>query len=137
MIALDCSAAMQIAKRTEVGLAFQGLLFPDEEIIAPSFFAAEVANVSWKYVHANLGTVEQSERIMQDALALPDRLEPMDDYLEEAFQEGVALDHSVYDMLYLVLARRKHATLVTCDKRLRELCHQMRVNCFEEVELAT
>ena len=134
MIVLDCSAALQIAKRTEMGLAFQDLLLPDEEIIAPSFYAAEVTNVAWKYVHAKFETVERAASIMQDALALPDRLEPIDDYLEEAFQESVTFDHSVYDMLYVVLVRRKRATLVTCDKRLREICHHMHVNCFEEVE---
>ena len=109
MIVLDCSGAMAIAKQTDIGKAFQSLFLKDEAIIAPSFFSAEVANVAWKYVHAGLESIERSAEVMQDALALPDSLEPIDDYLEEAFSESVRLDHSVYDMLYLVLARRKGA----------------------------
>ena len=135
MIVLDCSGAMQIAKQTDMGSALQELMLPDEEIIAPSFYAAEVTNVAWKYVHMKCETVERAQSIMQDAIALPDTLEQMDDYLEEAFRESVALDHSIYDMLYLVLARRKGATLFTLDKRLRECCHELHVNCLEEVDL--
>ena len=36
----------------------------------------------------------------------------------ESFKVDCILDESVYDMIYLVLARRDNATLLTMDQRL-------------------
>jgi predicted nucleic acid-binding protein len=38
------------------------------------------------------------------------------------------LDHSVYDMIYLVLARRNNATLLTMDQRLVASAEKAGVN---------
>lgn len=133
MIVLDCSAALEIAKNTEIGQALLGLVAPEEEIIAPSLFMAEITNAAWKHVHAGVLDEAHARELMEDALALPDRFVPMDNLLMESYAEGVALDHSAYDMLYLVLARRKGATLFTCDKKLQQCCAKRNVNCVEDV----
>ncbi len=39
----------------------------------------------------------------------------------EAFFEGAKNTHPTYDMFYLVAARRNMATLLTKDKRLKEI----------------
>lgn len=135
MIVLDCCAAMEIARGTERGRAIQALFLPDEEVVSPAHFPIEVANAAWKYVHAHRKSNEEAKHLMEDALGLPDRLVSVDDMLDEAFAESVALDHSVYDMLYLVLARRNVATLVTCDNALRDCCLKRNVNCVVEVGL--
>ena len=57
------------------------------------------------------------------------------DLLVEALSEAVKLDHSFYDMLYLVLARRTASPLVTCDKRLASLCRESGVECVELMDL--
>ena len=135
MIVLDSSAALEIAKDTEVGHAFQNLMLPDEEVIAPTLFSIEVANAAWKHVHAGLLDTSDAITLRDDALALPDRLLPVDDLLIEAYEEGVTLDHSIYDMLYLVLARRYAATLFTCDIKLQSCCAKRNVNCAEEITM--
>ena len=134
MIVIDCCAAMEIIQETDRGHGLEALFLPDEEIIAPEHFPIEVANASWKFAHAHRKSQEEAKRLMEDALSLPDRLVPVDDMLDEAFAEGVALDHSVYDMLYLVLARRNAATLATCDNALRECCMKRNVNCIVELD---
>lgn len=134
MIVLDCSAALEIALKTPRGQGMEGLFLPGEDVIAPEWFRVEVANSSWKYFHAKRMSEEEARCLMEDALALPDRLVPIEDMLDEAFAEGVALDHSVYDMLYLVLTRRNAATLATCDNALRDCCIKRNVNCIVEVD---
>ena len=111
------------------------LLLPEEEVIAPSLYSIEAVNVAWKLVHRAVMEKGEAKGLIQDALALPDRLVPADDMLVEAFALAVSLDHSVYDMLYLVLARRNDATLMTGDKRLQALCLDAGVSCITEVDV--
>ena len=135
MIVLDSSAALEIAKLSEKGRAFQQLLAPKEEAIAPTLFTAEVANAAWKYVHANILDTAQAKQLLEDALSLPDGFIPVEDLVVEAYTEAAALGHSAYDMVYLVLARRNAATLFTCDRRLQECCQKRNVECVWETTL--
>lgn len=134
MIVLDCSAALQIVKETERGRAFKSLFLPDEEVVAPELYTLEVANAVWKYVHAGRMGVAEGRKMMEDALALPDRLYPVDGLMDEIYAESLALDHSAYDMAYMVLARRMGATLCTYDARLRECCAKRDVGHIVELE---
>ena len=133
MIVLDCSAALAIAQNTEAGRAFRKLIEPQELLAAPSLFTAEAANAAWKYVHAGIHSAEHAREMMRNALALVDRFTPMEDLVEEAFAAAAQLDCSVYDMAYLVLARRNAATLMTCDKKLQQACISAMVPCVESV----
>ena len=134
MIVLDCSAVFQIVKENERGKAYKSLFLPDEEVVAPSLYSLEVANTVWKYVHAGILNADEGRAVMTSALALPDRIIPVEDLMDEIYAESVALDHSVYDMAYLVLARRMGATLCTYDARLRACCDKRDVDHIVEVE---
>ena len=46
------------------------------------------------------------------------------------------LEHSSYDMVYFILARRTGATLFTLDKKLIELCLNNGVDCLYKTTLA-
>ncbi len=48
----------------------------------------------------------------------------------EALTESLRLDHSSYDLFYLVLARREGATLFTLDRKLQKLCDKNGVNAI-------
>ena len=134
MIVLDCSAAMEIALDSKLGKAFQSLFLPNEKVVAPSLYELEVANAVWKFVHAGLLDVGEGRELMLNALALVDRLIPIEELIDEIYTEGVALDHSIYDMAYMVLARRMGATLLTHDARLRKCCMKRDVDHVVEVE---
>ncbi|MBQ9002724.1 MAG: type II toxin-antitoxin system VapC family toxin [Eggerthellaceae bacterium] len=45
------------------------------------------------------------------------------------------LGHSVYDLLYFVLARRKGIALLTADKKLARLCEENGVECVRVLDL--
>jgi predicted nucleic acid-binding protein len=89
--------------------------------VAPQFFVIEVANALSKYVRR--GDIEPSiaQERLWDARRFIDEYSEDGELLAEAYSEAVRLQHPVYDMLYLVCARRNDATLLTLDRRLSEL----------------
>ena len=72
---------------------------------------------------------------LSEAISLIDEIHPSDDLVVEAFNEAVRLNHSAYDMLYLVLARRTGSTLFTLDKELQEACLETGVDCVTSTRL--
>lgn len=66
-------------------------------------------------------------------MGLVDRFVPVEELLVEAIHEAIRNEHSVYSMVYFVLARRNAATLFTLDKRLRQICTANGVKCVEPV----
>ena len=59
MIVLDCSAAVEMARKTSRGLGFRGLVLEGERIIASELLRAEARNALWKYVHSGMMTEEE------------------------------------------------------------------------------
>ena len=131
MIVLDASAAVHMVRESQEGHALLALLddIEGESIISCSMFGAEVRNAFWKYVKAGQISYGVACDCIEDAIGLVDDFVSIEDLADEAFLEAVNRQHSVYDMLYLCLARRKGATLFTLDRRLASLCQKMNVNC--------
>jgi len=135
MIVLDCSAGIEIARNTLLGKSFQRLILQGEEIIVPALYPEETANVAWKYVHSKVLNKAEAKQLMEDALALPDRIIATEELVSESFALAVSCEHSVYDCLYLVLTRRCDACLLTADKKLQYLSEQLGIDCVSEVTL--
>lgn len=127
MIVIDCSAALRVALGYEEGLSLIESVGKDEVIAAPTLIEAEAANALWKYARAGVLDREGALRRLRAALALVDELADMRPLLDEALAEAGRVNHPVYDLLYLVLARRNAATLLTFDKRLAALCDELGV----------
>ena len=60
-----------------------------------------------------------------DARDLVDQIEPDRHLQVEALAMACHLNHPVYDCLYLALAPREAATLLTADRRLQSLAAQV------------
>ena len=135
MIVLDASAALEIAKGTIAGKQAEDLVLGADKVIAPTLFVSETANTTWKYSKFSKSakidwlefftiTLDEIDEYVSDSELFP-----------EALSAAMQLNHSVYDMLYLVLARRTSSSLVTCDQRLAALCEQCKVQCIQLVDL--
>jgi predicted nucleic acid-binding protein len=84
----------------------------------PDVFWSECANILWKAVRQGRWTRSAAEEAI---LALKGRSLPTTsslDLLEEAFSIAATFDRTVYDSLYVALAVRFKAELVTADARL-------------------
>ena len=87
-------------------------------LVAPDIIFAEVANVLRRKVRLGHITEIQAKESLQILLrTFPDAVASAD-LLADAFSISSQLDHSVYDVLYLVCAIRKGAaSLITADRR--------------------
>ena len=85
-----------------------------------NLYVAELSNALWKHANAS-GDSEGYTELLDDAVALPDDLVDSVSLYREAFALSAKHQHSVYDSLYLVVARRNSATILTVDRRLSSL----------------
>ena len=84
----------------------------------PDLFWAECGNILWKAVRQGRWSRSVAEKA---TLALRGRSFPTTsslDLLEEAFSIAATFDRTVYDSLYVALAVRLKADMVTADERL-------------------
>ncbi len=97
--------------------AARELAASDHELHAPRLMASEFASALWR--KARLGEVERADA--GAALAwlpnMPVRWNDDETLRADAVRLALALDHPVYDCVYLALAHRIGATVVTADRR--------------------
>jgi len=74
---------------------------------------------------------EQCLLYIQQGLGMVNNFVDANEIWEEAFSEAINNNHSVYDMLYMVIARRHSGTLITNDSALVAVCrkHKIQVCC--------
>ena len=94
-------------------------------VLAPELMLTEVANALWKLHRAGMGGSLDPQLLLVDARDLVDRFEPDRHLQAEALALACHLDHPVYDCLYLALARREAAVLITADQRLKALAQRV------------
>jgi predicted nucleic acid-binding protein len=87
------------------------------ELWIPELCLIECANVLWKRVRFEGMPTETAERIVGEIGALPLMILAIEDLLPRAL--GIAVEQSlaVYDAIYIALAERLQAQLITGDKR--------------------
>lgn len=132
MIVLDCNAAVEIALNRPYGTTLTQLIEekPDEEIIAPLIFRYEIAQALYRYSQNGYINSYQAKEAIKTAFALVDRFHDDSGNALERLSEATRLNHSAYDMSYLLLARKTGATLFTLDQKLQKLCLENGVECI-------
>lgn len=95
-----------------------------KECVTVDLAVKEVLNAIWKdYAVRKLIDDEVALalfRIMNRLLNVNVLLEPEEKYLEEAFKTALKMGITVYDALYIALAKNKQLPLLTLDKRQKE-----------------
>ena len=122
---LDASAAANIVLRTELAPTLIEKLKRSQLVIAPSLFHGEIANTLWKYVR--FGDLDKETALTRyaEAVGLVDMFEADAQLAAEALSTAIRHKHSVYDMLYVVLARRHGCGILTVDRKLIALARQV------------
>jgi len=85
-------------------------------------YVSELTNTLWKYHRAKILSEDECLQYIQDGISYVDRFVACMDLWQEAFSAGIRNNHSIYDMFYIVAARRHGGTLITNDSVLAAIC---------------
>jgi predicted nucleic acid-binding protein len=118
---LDASAAVASLFASTRSARVAELLGTANAVLAPDLMVSEMTNAIWKYVRAGALDQETASTLADTAIGLVDEYVPVRTLHREALAFSIHTDHPVYDSMYLVLARRNDAVLLTGDKKMRKL----------------
>ncbi len=122
---LDASAAVRLILGVPAAAAVTEQIREAALVMAPELMLTEVANTLWKLQRAeNLADIDP-QQLLAEASDLVDRVEPDRHLQAEALALACHHDHPVYDCLYLALARREAASLISMDRRLQQLAERV------------
>jgi predicted nucleic acid-binding protein len=114
-LVIDASVALKWVLDEPGSDAADALL--DETLIAPGLWLVEVANALWRRRRQGELTQDEARRRLSALMDAPVSTTPIEDDLLAAAELAASLDHPVYDCLYLALAIREDAVMVTADPR--------------------
>ena len=114
---VDASVAVKWLVAEEDADIADRLAASGQELHAPRLMASEAANVLWR--KARVGEIERAEAGAAMALLtdMPVRWNDDETVGADAVRLALALEHPVYDCMYLALAHRIDAKVVTADRR--------------------
>jgi predicted nucleic acid-binding protein len=121
IIILDSNAAIEIVLKREKSKILGELIETSERTVSSEFFRIETANVIRKYYHGKYIKKAKCNKLLELAENLVDEFVPIKENHLEALNEAIRLNYPAYDMLYLTLARRMGAMLVTLDHSLNSI----------------
>ena len=127
IVVIDVSGAVEILFRREKADMFNKLIDQAVLVVAPDLYVTELTNTLWKYHVAKKRTKNECLDLIKDGIDNIDVFIDSKEIWEEAFSEGISNNHSVYDMFYMVIARRHAGTLITNDSTLAAICKKNHV----------
>lgn len=117
-VVVDASVAVKwFLPEHDAGRA-ASLLRADNRLLAPDLLWIEVASVLWKVARRGAISADESQRMIAGTTAFPVETVESLDLLPESLRIASRTDRTVYDCLYLALAARRNAAVVTADERL-------------------
>ena len=127
---LDASAAVHLVLSQEHAPKLAAKLEEVVVVTAPDLFCSEVANALWKYVRAGELAPDLALARLEEGMGLVDSLIPERLLAPEALVAAIRYEHSAYDMMYAVLARRSGAMVITMDRPLALRLKGMEIESF-------
>lgn len=122
---LDASAAVRLILADPAAADLAERVGGAALVLAPELMVTELANTLWKLQRADRLNDLDPQELLAEARELVDRLEPDRHLQAEALALACHLNHPVYDCLYLALARREAASLISSDRRLNALAERV------------
>ncbi|MDR1362694.1 MAG: type II toxin-antitoxin system VapC family toxin [Spirochaetaceae bacterium] len=119
---IDVCGAMEILLQKEKSPQFSKTLQEAALVIAPDLYVSELTNTLWKYYRANILNKDECVQYIKNGINYVDKFINSTEIWQEAFSEGVNNKHSIYDMLYMVTARRNDGVFITNDSVLAAIC---------------
>jgi len=127
IIVLDASSAGEIAAKTHAGVHAINVLMSSDRTLAPELYISEICSIMWKLSRKDKANSDDYVIMADECINYIDEYISADSLWKEAIRLAMEQDHSVYDMLYAVLARRHDATLLTMDVKLSGICEKLAI----------
>jgi predicted nucleic acid-binding protein len=124
-LVLDASAVLRLITHDPIASGWVEQVGQAPLVLAPELMLTEVANALRKLQRSAGLACMDPQQLLADAADLVDQIEPDRHLQVEALALACHLNHPVYDCLYLALARREAAFLLTADQRLQRLADQV------------
>ncbi len=122
---VDASVLVKLLAREHDSALVRAAVARASEIWAPEFVFAQAYNALWKRWRRGDYLVEQLERAPAILLALVTHPVSVALLLPKAATISRQFDHPVHDCLYIALADRQQAPLITADKRLHRAAQSL------------
>jgi len=116
-IVVDASVALCWFAREEETAAANRLIAGQAALVAPSLLLLEFASGLWKKARRSEIAGDLVEVGMREIRRFVPQIVDYADFADSALALARELDHSIYDCVYLALARRREASFVTLDRR--------------------
>jgi predicted nucleic acid-binding protein len=126
-VIIDVSGVAEILFKKEKEHKFKKVINEADIVFAPDLYVSELTNTLWKYFSKKILTYDECIKHIQNGLDYIDAFIDSKTIWEESFSEGISNNHSVYDMFYMVAARRHAGTLITNDSTLAAICKKNHV----------
>jgi predicted nucleic acid-binding protein len=114
-VVVDASVALKWVLDEAGGEAADAVL--NEELIAPSLWLLEAANVLWRRSQRGEISPREAKDLLAELHHAPVAATAIEDDLSSAAELAHRLAHPVYDCLYLAAALRENTYVVTADRR--------------------
>jgi predicted nucleic acid-binding protein len=125
-LVVDASVAVKWLVPEPRSEAAEGVLAAADDLLAPDLLPVEVANALWKKVGRGELTVAEATEVLEVLGTTRLEIRPCAPVLNRALELARALDHPVYDCVYLALAELSRAQLVTDDGSLARRARRRR-----------
>lgn len=115
---IDASIAIKWFLPEPLSDSARKLLDDGHQFLAPDLLLPEFGRVLCKRIRAGEMVSEQATAVLEALLQMPIQLLPSAPLIPAALEIAVRTQRTIYDSLYLSLALREKAPLVTADTRL-------------------
>jgi predicted nucleic acid-binding protein len=119
-LVVDASVAIKWFLPEVLSQAAQELLNGGAALFAPDFLLVECGNIVWKKVRLGQLARPDGDDLLDALRSGLVELVPTTPLIAPALQLAHAIDHPLYDRLYLAAAQAVDATVLTADRRFFE-----------------
>ena len=116
-LVVDASIAVKCLVPEEGSEIASQLLDDRHELLAPYLMAYEVGNALWRKARRGMISREQAVALTASLADVSVTWVDETELPTEAVRLGLASNHPIYDFVYVTLAQRLRATVVTVDAR--------------------
>jgi predicted nucleic acid-binding protein len=123
-VVVDASVAVKWVLPEDHSEAALRVLESGVGMIAPAHWLAEAVNAVWTACRRTAITRDEIHQLVATLAEAPVASVPLNEIAATAMDLSLRADVSVYDALYIALALRDNAILITDDRRLLQAVHR-------------